>query len=82
MMETEQPGAGEAGKSRQRDEFRSRVHEGFDCLFDAFRPPDAACKHFREARIEMLRGIREIIDYRIQRLSRQNQSGGTKIVVE
>jgi len=82
MMEAEQPGTGGARASTAGDEFRSRVQEGFECLFDAFRPPDAACKHFREARIEVLRGIREIIDHRIQRLSRQNQSGGTKIVVE
>ncbi len=82
MMEGEQPGTGAGRASTPRDDFRERVHEGLDSIFDAFRPPEAACKHFREARIEVLRGIREIIDYRIQRLSRKNQGSGTKIVVE
>ena len=48
---------------------------------DAVTPPEAAMGHFREARIEFLRGIREIIDQRINRMSR-TKNAGTSVVVE
>jgi hypothetical protein len=40
-----------------------------------------AGQHFRQARIEFLKGIRALIDYRIEILSRASQKG-THIVVE
>jgi hypothetical protein len=53
-------------------------------LFSLFRKlgPDAARQHFRNARIEMLKGFRAIIDNRIERLSRNSEKKGTTLVVE
>jgi hypothetical protein len=38
-------------------------------------------KHFRNARVEVLKGIRQMIDYRIEQLERTGQRG-QKITVE
>lgn len=43
--------------------------------------PEETRTHFRNARIEMLRGFRSIIDARIQHLS-QAQQKGTTVTVE
>ena len=61
--------------------FCRRVGESFDRAADAFTPPESVRKHFRQARIEVLRGIREMIDYRIDRLSREGTQG-TRVTVE
>jgi hypothetical protein len=83
MSEAEQAAGGNARTSASAcvDDFCKCVREGVETIVDAVTPPESACKHFRESRIEFLRGIREIIDHRIDRLSRKGQSG-TKIVVE
>ena len=57
------------------------LREGAEKAAEMSSLPDNAVKHFREARLEMLRGIREVIDYRIERLSR-DKSKGSRIVVE
>ena len=57
------------------------IRHTLETLSDVITPPDSACGHFREARIEMLRGIRAIIDHRIEHLSRA-KSTGTRVVVE
>lgn len=44
-------------------------------------PSGAAGEHFRNARIEFLKGFRELIDQRIQTLS-QEKPKGTKVNVE
>jgi hypothetical protein len=46
-----------------------------------FLPPEEATKHFREARIEILRGFRAILDARIERLSKSGPQG-TRVTVE
>ena len=43
--------------------------------------PEGTQEHFRNARIEVLKGIRSMLDARIDRLSKRAQKG-TKIVVE
>ena len=48
----------------------------------AFGPPEAAASHFRQARIEFLKGLRELIDDRIGTLSQTREPKGTKVVVE
>ena len=48
---------------------------------DAFLPPDEVRRHFRQARVEVLKGFRELIDLRIARLNR-GDSKGTRVVVE
>jgi len=47
----------------------------------SMEPSAEVCAHFRNARIEMLKGFRAIIDHRIEHLSRSEQSG-QKITVE
>ncbi len=44
-------------------------------------PSEEAVNHFRQARIEVLKGFRRIIDDRIDHLGR-NQPKGTKVTVE
>jgi hypothetical protein len=46
-----------------------------------FEPDPSVTAHFRAARIEMLKGVRQMIDNRIDRLSRTGQAG-QKITVE
>ena len=43
--------------------------------------PEETQKHFRAARVEALKGIRTLLDARIERLSKHSQAG-TKITVE
>jgi hypothetical protein len=45
-------------------------------------PDEEVRQHFRNARIEFLKGIREMIDKRIGELSKQTQQKGAKVVVE
>ena len=50
-------------------------------LLRAMEPPDDVTMHFRNARVEVLKGIRQMIDYRIGQLERTGQRG-EKITVE
>jgi hypothetical protein len=59
------------------ESFRKGLHE----LCDAFTPPVSAANHFREARLEFLRGIRDIIDHRIDTVSR-SQNKGARVPVD
>ena len=58
------------------------------CLFcDAIKPfmehlwSDATRDHFRNSRVEFLKGLRSLLDARIAHLSRE-ESKGTHVVVE
>lgn len=44
-------------------------------------PPENVRQHFRNARVEILKGFRAMIDARIERLSRHGEKG-EKVVVE
>ena len=57
------------------------IRKAFRQAADAFLPPESAAKHFRQARVELWRGIRELVDLKIEHLSR-DQSKGTHVVVE
>jgi len=57
------------------------VRHGLETLSSAVTPPESARLHFRESRVEFLRGVRALIDHRIDRLSRKNQTG-TRVTVE
>ncbi len=63
------------------EHFCVQVGEAFRRLADILTPPEEAEKHFRQARIEMLKGVRNLIDHRIEVLSRSH-ARGTKITVE
>lgn len=53
-------------------------------LFALFRKfgPESARRHFRNARIEILKGFRELINKRIEELSAAEEKRGTKVAVE
>ena len=50
-------------------------------LLRRLRPPEGARKHFETARLELLKGIRAILDARIEQVSKRNRKG-EKIEVE
>jgi hypothetical protein len=58
------------------------LRDGLNSIVDAVTPPESARTHFHQSRVEFLRGVRELIDHRIDRLSRTKTSGGTRIVVD
>ena len=43
---------------------------------------DATRGHFRNSRIEFLKGVRSLIDQRIEHLSRHEAQHGTRVTVE
>ncbi len=43
--------------------------------------PENTREHFRNARVEMLKGMRSMLDARIEQLSKQDRKG-TKVAVE
>jgi len=43
---------------------------------------DATSEHFRNSRIEFLKGVRSLIDQRIEHLSRHQPRHGTHVTVE
>jgi hypothetical protein len=45
-------------------------------------PSDDVKQHFRNARVEILKGLRAMLDEKIECLSRAAQAKGSKIVVE
>jgi len=51
-------------------------------LVRAMAPPEGAAEHFRQAKIEMLKGLRELLDHRIAALSAEPEGKGTKVTVE
>lgn len=81
MSEPHSTSAGRARTSAPIDDICDVIRRTLEALSDVVTPPESACRHFREARIEMLRGIREIIDHRIDRISRRNDTG-TRVTVE
>ncbi len=71
--------AGSANK--QSAWFCAWLREGAEKLNQTLSPPEGAAKHFREARLEVLRGLRDLIDHRIQYLSK-DKTRGSRIVVD
>jgi hypothetical protein len=70
----------------------AQAHAGSTCFFceatdamkkflDDIGPSEEAKSHFRQSRVELLKGIRRIIDDRIERVSR-TEPKGTHVVVE
>lgn len=63
------------------DLFCDSIREGLNQIADFITPPQSARDHFRESRIEMLKGFRDILDHRIDRLSRR-QTQGARVPVD
>lgn len=53
----------------------ARMGAELDNLLRAVVPSDEACEHFTNARVEMLKGLRAVIDARIDRLSAETRKG-------
>jgi hypothetical protein len=51
-------------------------------VFSAFGPSEEAKGHFRQSRVELLKGIRQLLDERIEKVSRAPHQKGSRIVVE
>ena len=60
--------------------FCNIVAPQLDAIMDHIWPANTR-EHFRNARIEVLKGMRSMLDARIERLS-QHESKGTKLTVE
>jgi hypothetical protein len=67
----------------------THIHEGPGCFFCNTAMPvleriwsEATRDHFRTSRVEFLKGLRSLIDERIDHLSRQGEHKGTKVTVE
>jgi hypothetical protein len=72
------PGAGTASRDYPAvDAVAAEIKNILRC----FEPDPGVAAHFRNARIEMLKGVRQMIDNRIDRLSRTSDTG-QKITVE
>ena len=76
----ETPGSQQSARTGP-EYFCQQAGEAFRKLAELFTPPEEAGNHFRQARIEMLKGVRDLIDHRIEVLSRSHAKG-TKITVE
>jgi hypothetical protein len=50
-------------------------------LFRAIRPSEKVSEHFRQSRVEFLKGIRTLLDERIDHIGRPPHKG-TRVVVE
>jgi hypothetical protein len=53
----------------------ARLGTEVDDLLRSFIPSDEVTRHFMNARVEILKGVRALIDARIERLSREGQKG-------
>jgi hypothetical protein len=54
----------------------------FKAFLRSLEPSPEVCQHFRNARIEVLKGVRQMIDARIDYLNRKSQGAGKHIPVE
>jgi hypothetical protein len=79
MQNTESAGAGTA--SERQYPLIDNVSHNLKEFLRSLEPSPQVTQHFRNARIEVLKGIRQVIDNRIERLSRPSQAG-RKITVE
>ena len=64
------------------------THEGPGCFFCNTAMPvlehiwsEATRDHFRTSRVEFLKGLRSLLDERIEHLSRHEEQKGTKVTV-
>jgi hypothetical protein len=61
--------------------FCCEASERMGQMFRAFGPSEEVRNHFRQSRIEFLKGIRKMVDERIEDLGRA-QNKGTRVTVE
>jgi hypothetical protein len=44
--------------------------------------PEGVSQHFRNASVEVLKGLRELLDHRIEKLTKPEEPRGTKVSVD
>ena len=80
----------EHSSEESKSEEKAHVHSDCICcetsdtlrrIFRGLRPSDDVSGHFRQSRIELLKGIRSLLDERIERLGHTPHKG-TRVVVE
>jgi hypothetical protein len=81
MSEAQQEANSRRSTAAPIDAICDSIREGLEQMADFFTPPQSAIDHFRESRIEVLRGVRDILDHRIERLSRR-RTQGTRVTVD
>jgi hypothetical protein len=79
-MENTESGGTENAPPKQYPIIDSLCME-FKQVLRSLEPSPKVTEHFRNARIEVLKGLRQVIDNRIEHLSQPAQTG-RKIVVE
>lgn len=72
MNEEKEPGSG--GRRAEGGAF-ARLGAEIDNLLRSVIPSDEASQHFSNARLEVLKGVRAIINARIDRLSSEGRKG-------
>lgn len=72
----------ETGKSHHADCLCCRATEVIGRVLRALGPSDEASGHFRQSRVEFLKGIRKVLDDRIEKASHDPHQRGSRIVVE
>jgi len=65
----------EAGGRPSQDGPFARVGAEIDNLLRSLVPSGETCQHFTNARVEVLKGLRAIIDARIERLASESKKG-------
>ncbi|MBV8709426.1 MAG: hypothetical protein JO182_00835 [Acidobacteriaceae bacterium] len=79
-MSGEQTMGGSARTYPNVDAFCDALRDGLRQAADAVTPPEAAMEHFRQSRIEFLMGVRELLNHRIDRMSRPKNAGASVVV--
>lgn len=71
----------EETKTAERECLCGGAGQAFTTFLREIGPPEPAKQHFDQARVEFLKGLRALIDHRIEQISKQSQKG-TKLTVE
>ena len=79
MNEVRQSAAAEGQASAK--ESCARIAVEIRNLLRCLAPPEESSEHFRSAQVEFLKGVRALIDARIQQLSAGRQKG-TPVTIE
>jgi len=80
MTSGEQTMGGSARVYPNIDAFCDALRDGLRQAADAVTPPESAMEHFRQSRIEFLKGVRELLDHRIDRMSHAKSTGASVVV--
>jgi hypothetical protein len=68
-------------RSEKMRELRGTLFTAAQQAAELLVPSPQARKHFRQARVEILMGVRELVDQRISHLKR-DENKGTRVTVE